>query len=204
MRKQDIDPTFHRRRKIVGVMGSGREPFDHLAAPVGRLVARAGHHLLTGGGGGVMESVSRAFFETVPRDGQVLGVIRALDDGAHPGAADRNRAYRPNSPPNPYVELPIFTHLPLSGRRGMEILSRNHINVLTSDVVVVLPGGGGTLSEFELACRYGWPAILFLGGERLGGRHIEDLLADAPAGVVSAEDPETLAARIRDALTETG
>ena len=32
--------------------------------------------------------------------------------------------------------------------------SRNHINILTSDLVILLPGGEGTASEAELAVRY--------------------------------------------------
>jgi predicted Rossmann-fold nucleotide-binding protein len=38
-----------------------------------------------------------------------------------------------------------------SGDEGRDTLSRNHINALTADLVVVLPGGSGTLSELELA-----------------------------------------------------
>jgi hypothetical protein len=37
-----------------------------------------------------------------------------------------------------------------SGDEGRDTLSRNHINALTADLVVVLPGGSGTLSELEL------------------------------------------------------
>jgi hypothetical protein len=64
--------------------------------------------------------------------------------------------------PNPWVEIPIFTHLPLSGSQGTELLSRNHINVLSSDVIVALPGGPGTVSEVDLAKRYQRPVIAFL------------------------------------------
>src|SRR5690606_28224791 len=56
---------------------------------------------------------------------------------------------------------PIRTHLPYSGREGTQPLSRNHINILTADALVILPGGPGTLSEIELAVRYATPAILF-------------------------------------------
>lgn len=38
-------------------------------------------------------------------------------------------------------------------------LSRNHINVLTSDVIVALPGGEGTASEIGLARAYGRPVV---------------------------------------------
>ena len=39
---------------------------------------------------------------------------------------------------NRFVELPIRTHLHLSGAQGTELASRNHINVLSSDVVIAL------------------------------------------------------------------
>jgi predicted Rossmann-fold nucleotide-binding protein len=41
-------------------------------------------------------------------------------------------------------------------------MSRNHINVLASDALIVLPGGPGTASETELAARYGKPIVVFL------------------------------------------
>ena len=45
--------------------------------------------------------------------------------------------------------------------RGQTALSRNHINVLISDVMIILPGGPGTASEAALAVKYGCPAIAF-------------------------------------------
>ena len=99
-----------------------------------------------------MASVSRAFCEVRPRKGLAIGVI--------PGG---EKAEGPESPyPNPWVEIPIRTHLPLSGDRGTEPLSRNHINVLSSCAVVVLPGGEGTASEARLAVGYGIPVAAFL------------------------------------------
>ena len=64
--------------------------------------------------------------------------------------------------PNPWVEIAIPTHLPLSGIRGTEPMSRNHINVLAAQAVIALPGGPGTSSEVELAIRYRRPVIAFL------------------------------------------
>ena len=64
--------------------------------------------------------------------------------------------------PNRWVEIPVLTHLPLSGERGTEPMSRNHINVLSSDVIVALSGDAGTLSEVRLAVRYGRPVIAFV------------------------------------------
>ena len=40
-------------------------------------------------------------------------------------------------------------------------MSRNHINVLSADAIVALPGGAGTVSEAQLAVRYRKPILLF-------------------------------------------
>jgi predicted Rossmann-fold nucleotide-binding protein len=51
------------------------------AIPLGEWLASIGVHLLTGGGKGVMESVSKAFYESPARQGVVLGVIPGLNRG---------------------------------------------------------------------------------------------------------------------------
>ena len=63
---------------------------------------------------------------------------------------------------NQWIEIPIHTHLPLSGSRGAEQGSRNHINVLTATVIVALPGSHGTASEVQLALQYRKPLVAFL------------------------------------------
>jgi len=136
-------------------MGSSTQTFKDLAEPLGRWLASLGVHLLTGGGVGTMEAASRAFADVQPRAGLVVGVLPAdLPDGV----AVPRAGY-----PNPSVELAIFTHLPLSGITGTDPRSRNHINILSSDVVIVLPGNEGTESEMTLAVRYGKPVIAFFG-----------------------------------------
>lgn len=141
-----------KRLTIVGVLGSGAEPHAEKAEALGRWLASLPVHLLTGAGAGVMTAVSRAF-EAVPgRTGLVVGIVPSGDDPAVP---------KPGYP-NAYVELAIRTHLPLSGTSGRDTLSRNHINVLTSDVLVALPGGAGTASEVELALRYHRPVCAYL------------------------------------------
>lgn len=100
-----------------------------------------------------MEAVSRAFFETTERAGLVIGVLPA----SAPGSTKSPSGY-----PNPFVELPIRTHLHKSGTAGTELESRNHINVLSSDVVIALEGAWGTQSEVTLAVQYGRPVIAYL------------------------------------------
>ena len=134
---------------MVGVMGSGSDAHGDLAVPLGRWLAGRGVHLLTGGGGGVMTAVSRAFHETPGRRGLVIGVL--------PG--DPRTGEPPPGYPNPWVEVAIRTHLPTSGVHGAEPTSRNHLNVLSSTVIAALPGAAGTRSEMELAVRYGRPII---------------------------------------------
>src|SRR5205809_2645124 len=151
------------RRRIVTVIGSGRSADAH-SAEVGRLIATLGVDLLAGGGSGVMEATSRAFFETSPRQGIVIGVlpgkVRSLRELEERSATDV--AYELASGyPNAWVELGIYTHLPDSGVEGTLGSSRNHINVLSADAVVALPGREGTESEVWLATQYNVPVIAY-------------------------------------------
>src|SRR5262249_33690437 len=97
-------------RTVVAVIGSGQSSDPH-AAEVGRLIAPLGHALLRGAGGGVMEAASRAFFETTPRRGIVIGVvpgfIAGLDD-VEDRIATAVRYDLPHGYPNDWVELPIY------------------------------------------------------------------------------------------------
>ncbi len=111
-----------------------------------------------------MEAVSRGFYETEPRRGIVIGVIPATVDGLelledrHPTTVAYNL---PSGYPNEWVELVIYTHLPDGGAKGVLRSSRNHINVLTADAIVALPGREGTWSEMWLATQYGVPIIAY-------------------------------------------
>ena len=135
-------------------MGSHADAHADRSRRVGAWIARQGFHLLTGGGDGVMGAVSRAFVEVADRAGLVLAIVPSVT-----GDADHSPV---PGYPNPWVEIPIYTHLDRGGPFGDEPTSRNHINVLTSTVVVVLPGGQGTASEARLALRYGTPCVAYL------------------------------------------
>jgi uncharacterized protein (TIGR00725 family) len=139
--------------QTVGVMGSGTSEHEEYARPIGQLIAALGANLLTGGGGGVMRAVSRAFTQSPRERGVAIGII--------PCASDTNRRTARDGYPNEFVELPIYTHLPFSGHQGTHDLSRNHINVLSSAAVVALPGGDGTAAEVDLAVRYGRPLVVY-------------------------------------------
>ena len=56
-----------------------------------------------------------------------------------------------DSPPNPYIELPIYTGL------GQ---ARNQVLVLSGEAVIGIGGSWGTLNEIGLSIRHGIPVVL--------------------------------------------
>ncbi|MBN3813479.1 DNA-binding protein [Paraburkholderia sp. Ac-20347] len=138
---------------IVGVMGSGKREWPELSIPLGQWIAGQGFDLLTGAGLGVMLSTARAFATTPGRKGRSIGIM--------PSEAHPVQGFAPLAGyPNPYIDLPVLTPLPRKQPDAPDdALNRNYVNVLTSDVVVALPGGPGTLDEIRLATRFGKPLI---------------------------------------------
>lgn len=121
-------------RAVIGVIGESvisNPAHAALAEEVGRLVAAAGCALICGGLGGVMEAAARGAREA---GGLTIGIL--------PGS-ERADA-------NPYVEVAIATGL------GQ---IRNLILVLSSDALIAIGGGYGTLSEIGHALRAGKPVI---------------------------------------------
>jgi uncharacterized protein (TIGR00725 family) len=164
------------RRRIIAVIGSGdplSEAQKQFPREVGRWIAQAGFHLLTGGGSGVMEAVSEGFC-SVPRAGCSIGIV--------PAGRPRDRY------PNRWVEIPILTHLKGANPRGPD--SRNHINILTAHAVVAFPGSGGTRAELELTLGRQVPCPLVAclrSGETIGGLSSDSVRARG-ATVVSSPD----------------
>jgi len=158
-------------------MGSGETEYLALAEPVGELLARLGVNLLTGGGGGVMTAVSRAYTRSPHRtSGICIGVLPCVK--GNPAACKAGY-------PNEHVELAIRTHLAYSDEL---VESRNHINVLSSDALVALPGGKGTKSEVALAVRYGKPIVVFSDDLRL----VAEFSEKAPRARTIGEVEESL------------
>jgi predicted Rossmann-fold nucleotide-binding protein len=138
----------------------GDEEQKQKAKEIGGWLAGEGVHLLTGGGQGLLSVVSQAFYDVPGRHGLIIGIIPAEERNTTAAEAD---FLKPKEHyPNEWVELPIYTHLYKSGREGgNDDLSRNHINVLTSNVIICLPGyGWGTTRELELAVKYKPKAVV--------------------------------------------
>ncbi len=137
------------RRPVIGVMGGGTASPEvaHLATELGREIARAGWVLLNGGrDAGVMAASARGARE---EGGLVVGIL--------PDRDDRRAA--------PDLTVAVVTGLGDA---------RNAVNVLSSDVVVALPGGAGTLSEIALARKAEKPIVL-LGWEPDASVGVSDL-----------------------------
>ena len=146
-------------KTTIGVMGSGSDMHEDLGQQIGRLFANLEVNLLTGAGGGVMTSVSEAYTSARRTRGVCIGIVPCTDKD--------HRETPKDGYPNRFVELPMYTHLPFSGKKGQDDLSRNHINILTSAAIVALPGGAGTASEIELAIKYRKPIVAFASNESL-------------------------------------
>jgi uncharacterized protein (TIGR00725 family) len=147
-----MPPAERTQRRVIGVMGPATcdEQTAALARAVGRGVAERGAVLLTGGRTGVMEAASQGARDA---GGLTVGVL--------PGASAGE------SPPNPHVELALYTGL---GE------ARNWVNVCASDALIAIGGGFGTLSEIALALKARKPIVL-LGSWRF---EMEDVSPTVP------------------------
>jgi uncharacterized protein (TIGR00725 family) len=139
---------------IVGVMGSSEHAHADLAGPLGALIASLPVHMLTGAGQGAMESVSAAFVKVKDRAGLCIGIV--------PAESLDQPLVTPEGYPNEHVELAIRTHLIRKQPTLWDGLTRNHVNILTADVVIALPGSHGTRHEIEVSVRFGKPTAAFL------------------------------------------
>ncbi len=119
--------------RIIAVIGGAETNQTNLkiAEEVGRLIAKKGAILITGGLGGVMEYASKGAKES---GGLVIGIL--------PGTDKRTA--------NEYVDIPIVT--------GMN-QARNIIIARTCDCAIAIDGKYGTLSEIAYCLMFNVPII---------------------------------------------
>lgn len=143
-----------RKLPIVGVFGAGTPlaaERAHFAQAVGAMVAHLGSHLLTGAGFGVMAAAAEGFVSVADRAGLSIGIVpREPDAPFDEPNHDRDRRLYPN----PFVEIALRTPLSPRVESWRSAPSRNHINVLTPDAIIALPGGAGTGNELDMAAEY--------------------------------------------------
>lgn len=163
-------PASRIRRPQVTVIGNSQASPEAiaLAEGVGELLGRLGCVVISGGGTGVMEAVSRG----AKRNG-------ALTIGILPG--DRLDAG------NPWLDVVIPTGIGYA---------RNSANVLAADVVIAVGGSSGTLSELAYAWLYDKPIIALTGAggwaAQLAGERLDDRRADSIERAGSLQELEAL------------
>jgi uncharacterized protein (TIGR00725 family) len=147
-------------RLYVGVAGASRaEPeLLHKAEALGRRLAEAGAIVVCGGGPGVMAAVCRG---AQSAGGTTVGLLPGLD----------------RAEGNPHLTISVPTGL------GQ---GRNLLLVRSSDALVAVGGGFGTLSELALALRTATPVI----GLATWSLQLDDQQVDA---FPVADDPDTAA-----------
>lgn len=119
-------------KTLIGVIGTSQADTSQYSAAeqVGGLIAKRGGIVICGGMGGVMEAASKG---AVSHGGLVVGVL----------PQDRQQA-------NKFIDIPIVTGF---GE------GRNVILVKSSQVIIAIGGGFGTLSEISFALRLDIPII---------------------------------------------
>ncbi|MCH7998974.1 MAG: LOG family protein [Chloroflexi bacterium] len=120
---------------IISVIGGETSLEDALrmAEEVGRELGKRGVTVCCGGGGGVMEAVCRGARSA---GGHTIGIMPGRDAS--------------QSPPNPWVEFPVFTGIGYA---------RNSSVVLTGEAVIAVDGSYGTLSEIAFAMIHDVPLV---------------------------------------------
>lgn len=122
---------------IIGIIGPGESALDintEDAYEIGKLVGQCNFTLLTGGRNiGVMHAASKGAKQA---GGITVGVLPE---------ENRNNV-------SSYVDIPIIT-----GQGS----ARNNINILTSDLIIAIGNGPGTLSEIALAMKANKTLIIF-------------------------------------------
>jgi uncharacterized protein (TIGR00725 family) len=155
----------------VGVAGASRPepPLLDQAGLLGRRLAEAGAVVICGGGPGVMEAVCRG---ARAAGGTTVGLLPGLD----------------RAEGNPYLTVSIPTGL------GQ---GRNLLLVRSSNALIAVGGGFGTLSEIALALRTGTPVI----GLATWSLHLDGHPVDA---FPVADDPDTAAQLALEAARSHG
>lgn len=171
--------------KYIGVIGSGENVTPDIldwSEHVGRLIAESGSILVCGGRGGVMEAACRGAKNA---GGKTIGILPGLS---------RDEA-------NPYIDVVILT--------GLGLGIRNFITVRSSDVLIMVHGEVGTLSEVIIAYQHKKPVVALetTGGwaSRLhtaaydDGRYLDNKRMSEIHYCKSPEDAVAMAIKLSDA-----
>ena len=144
-----ISNVKNRQILVIGNNDNGCTPeSEKLAYDVGSEVAKSNSVLITGGLGGVMRAASRGAQES---GGITVGII-PQDDSSHA---------------NEFCDIVIPS--------GMG-LTRDFLNALSADGVIVVGGGSGTLSEICAAYMYKKPIVTLKNSGGIASKYADTYL----------------------------
>jgi hypothetical protein len=178
------------KRLQIGVMGPALEEYprgelakrvEETAEEIGRLLARQKVVVFTGGCDGVMEAALRGAKEA--------GGLTAGFPGDKKGVANR------------YCDIEVI--LP------KDIASFADSGMLSSDSLITIPGGAGTLAEVCLAYRYRIPNVILRGFDKIYDENWNDNYLDTSKkiklyGADTAESAVNLAIKLGKERLENG
>lgn len=169
------------RKLKIGVMGSASGPTlykkgnQELCEEVGREIARQDCMLINGACPGLPYYAAKGAKEV---GGFVLGVSPAFSEHEH---------VREYKSPNDASDIIIFS--------GLGFMERDIMNIRSSDGIVFLGGGIGTMNEFTVAFEEGKPIGILTGSGGLSDHFLEFIKkADRSVtpNIVTDDDPKAL------------
>ena len=159
-----------RLRNVIAIIGSAGKLPDELRKQVEKLsseLSRNGFDLVTGGMGGVMRAVARGHHGS-----RSISKLTHIDPGWG----------------LPWKENPFDAALVRTQLGSM----RNHLIIRSSDLVIAISGGSGTLSEIAIAWQEGKPiATLGMGegwAKKLGGESLDNRRDDTIRACSSVDE----------------
>lgn len=160
---------------VIGHNDNGCTPeHERIAYEVGSEIAKSGCVLLTGGLGGVMKAASHGAHDT---NGLVVGIIPQDD----PSFA------------NEFCDIVIPS--------GMG-LTRDFLNALSADGIVIVGGGSGTLSEICAAYMYKKPMVAIRGTGGAAEKYIDDYVDHRKnVKIIGVDSPKDAVQKILDQIT---
>ncbi len=173
----------------IGVMGSAQGPTIENQENIKKSI-EVGHHiakndciLVNGACPGLPDE---AAFGAHNEGGLVMGVSPAFSEKEH------TEKYKS---PKEYYDIILYT--------GLGLMERDIINIRSSDAIILLGGGVGTLNEFTVAYDEGKPIGVLKGSGGVSD-HIKDILdiCDRPMSenIVFDSDPEALVKKVMDII----
>jgi uncharacterized protein (TIGR00725 family) len=155
----------------IGVIGSNKsqcsDDLYQFAYEVGLLLGKKGHTVINGGMQGVMEAVSKGVKESQNTESKVVGILPFNNsDGC-----------------NDYLDVKIPTGIGFA---------RNSVIALSSDILIALGGGAGTLSEISFAWQYGKKVFCYMDvrgwSQNLANIDLDNRKSDLLVGFQSMEE----------------